>query len=347
MATKNFPTVSILIPTLNAKDVLKSCLASIAMQNYPKDKIEIIISDGGSTDGTVELAKEYGAKVVSNKLKTAEAGKMVALNAAKGDYIALIDSDNILPTTSWLKEMIVPLQEHTQAVGGEPWKYTWRKQDGFITRYCALIGMNDPFVHFLGNYDRVNLLTGKWTQVLCKERDFGKYILAEFTKNEGIPTIGANGTVFKADFLKQNARGEYLFDIDILHEALSSRGKLEFIKVKNGIIHTFCESNVSKFARKQRRRVKDFLYHKSVDERSYDWDSVGKNKTSVGFLKFFVSCITVFPLVYQSFQGYRKKRDIAWFFHPLACEITLWEYGWGFVLSLFKQEQISRDRWGQ
>ena len=192
------PKVSVVIPTLNAVGVLGACLKSIRSQNYPADRLEIVIGDGGSTDGTLELAKKYGAKVVINKLKTAEAGKMVGLKATMGEYIALIDSDNILPDANWLNEMITPLLEHPEAVGSEPWKYTWRREDGFITRYCALIGMNDPLVHFLGNYDRINLLTGKWTEVPHEEKDLGEYLLVKFDKR-GLPTIGANGTVFRAD----------------------------------------------------------------------------------------------------------------------------------------------------
>lgn len=63
------PTISILIPTLNAASVLEKCLRSITTQDYLKDKIEIIIADGGSTDKTLEIARKYGAKIYKNPLK--------------------------------------------------------------------------------------------------------------------------------------------------------------------------------------------------------------------------------------------------------------------------------------
>ncbi|MBD3366166.1 glycosyltransferase [candidate division WWE3 bacterium] len=338
-----WPKVTIVTPTLNAASVMKEELESIAKQDYPRDKIEIVVADGGSTDNTRELAKEYGARVVDNPLKTGEAGKAVGVRAATGDFIALIDSDNILPTKNWLKEMIKPLLENSEAVGSEPWKYTWREEDSFITRYSALIGMNDPFVHFLGNYDRMNSLTGKWTEVPHKEEDKGDYLLVTLG-NRGVPTIGANGTVFRAEFLKQNLTGDYLFDIDIIAKAIKEQGSVQFIKTKNGIIHTFCEANIGKFARKQRRRVRDFLYHKGVKkDREFDWET-GSN---LGMVKFLLSCVTVVPLVVQAVKGYSKKPDLAWLFHPLACEITLWEYGWGTVRSLFNRSELSREGWGQ
>ena len=64
MASNNLSTVSFLIPTLNAASVLEPCLKAIVDQNYPKDKIEIVVADGGSTDKTLIIAKKYGLKFI-------------------------------------------------------------------------------------------------------------------------------------------------------------------------------------------------------------------------------------------------------------------------------------------
>ena len=340
--------MSILIPTLNASSVLENCLESIKKQNYPTEKIEIIVADGGSTDGTVEMAKKYGAVVVENKLKTGEAGKAAALRAAGGEFVALIDSDNILPDGEWLNQMIEPLLKHAEAVGSEPWKYIWRKEDGFIDRHCALIGMNDPFVMFLGNYDRVNLLTGKWTEVEHDEEDMGGYLLLGLDKR-GVPTIGANGTVFRTGFLKGRVKGDYLFDIDIIASEIKEKGSVKFIKVKNGIIHTFCGSDIGKFARKQRRRVKDYLFHlNKKGGREFGWGEMDLGgKKSGGMVRFVLYTLLVVPVVGQAIVGFLKKADFAWFFHPVACWITLWEYGWGRIGGYFKTAELSREGWGQ
>jgi len=343
----NLPKVSIVVPTLNAASVLRFCLESIDSQDYPKEKVEIIVADGGSIDDTLAIAAKFGAKIVKNDLKTAEAGKAVGVGAAGGELIALVDSDNILPTNTWLQEMVGPLMKEPAAVGSEPWKYTWRKKDGFITRYCALIGMNDPFVHFLGNYDRVNLLTGKWTEVARDEQDKGSYLLVKFNSTN-LPTIGANGTVFRTQFLKENLRGSYLFDIDILASYIKKSGAAVFIKVKNGIIHTYCERDIGKFARKQRRRVRDYLFHRNVDNREYEWRLVDVSSRSFKAVVIFVFyCLTFFPLVIQTIRGYMKKKDSAWFFHPLACLVTLWEYSLGTLVSVFNNAELSRKEWKQ
>lgn len=340
-----WPFVSIITPTLNAHLVLEDCLKSIATQDYPPDKVELLVADGGSQDKTTELAEKYGAKIIENVLKTGEAGKAAALKSARGEFVIFIDSDNILPDKDWLKKMIQPILNHSEAVGSEPWGYTWRRQDGFIARYCALIGVNDPLVHFIGNYDRLNLLTGKWTEIKHEEKNLGNYLLVKFNEKAGVPTIGANGTVFRKSFLDENFKGDYLFDIDVVSKYLKEKGEVSFIKVKEGIIHTYCESSILKFARKQERRVRDFMYHRALGGRD-DWVLSGTDK-KVAIFKFILYCVTVVPLLGQAVLGYSKKKDLAWFFHPLACEITLFEYTFGVLGSFFKKSEANRNAWSQ
>ena len=141
---KSLPMVSFVIPVLNAEKLLPKCLSTILDQDYPKDKIEIIIAVGGSTDKSIEISQKHKAKIYHNKLKTAESGKAVGVEHATGEYICLLDSDNLLPAKNWLKEMVSPLIKDKGIVGSEPLYFKYRRNDGFIDRYCALIGMNDP-----------------------------------------------------------------------------------------------------------------------------------------------------------------------------------------------------------
>ncbi len=132
------PSISIITPTYNSAKTLKSCLDSIKNQDYEGD-IELIIADGGSTDSTLEIAQKYTDKIYPNPLKTGEAGKAVGVKRSKGEIIALIDSDNILPSKDWLFRMTEPFQDR-EIAGTEPLYYTYRGEDGYITRYCAMLG---------------------------------------------------------------------------------------------------------------------------------------------------------------------------------------------------------------
>jgi len=57
---KIFPKISIVIPSLNKVRFIERTLASIFFQDYPN--VEVIIEDGGSTDGTQEIIKRYAKK---------------------------------------------------------------------------------------------------------------------------------------------------------------------------------------------------------------------------------------------------------------------------------------------
>jgi len=347
MNNNELPSISVIIPTYNSGSVIGSCLDSITEQDYPGGLIELIIVDGGSTDNTIKIVQQYrdrlnNIRILENKLKTGEAGKALGAKAATAEIIALIDSDNILPTKDWFKTMVSPFADPA-IVGTEPIAYTWRREDSYITRYCALIGMNDPLCLFLGNYDRYSLLTGKWTGLPVKQEDKGGYIEVTLSK-EQIPTVGANGFMIRQKALLQVNIGDYLFDIDILCELINKYGadNNKIAKVKTGIVHIF-SGNLSTFIRKQRRRIEDFIFFEKRALRKYPW----KTRPRQNLIKFILYSIIGLPLFWQTIKGYLRKPDPAWFFHPIACWITLGTYGLGTIKGLFKQQITSRERWHQ
>ena len=333
--------VSFIIPTLNASSVLENCLKSIKIQSF--SSFEIIIIDGGSTDNTLNIAKKYQAKIFKNILKTAEAGKAIGVKKATGQYIALIDSDNILPTKNWLKTNIDILEQDSKLVGTEPLFFTYRSKAGFIERYSALIGANDPYSFVSGLYDRQNYINFKWTGLKIDQIDKNEYLEIKLKPNSSIPTIGANGTIFRSDFLKNNIHSDYLFDIDILANFLLKNQKsIYFAKVKQGIIHTFCESSIKKFIRKQNRRLVDYFYYQKL--RQYDWNQSSK----INNLKFILYTLLIFPMLFDTLRGFFHKPDLAWFFHPIACYTTLIVYSAVYLKQkLALNKAINRDKWSQ
>ncbi|MFZ5424776.1 MAG: glycosyltransferase family 2 protein [Patescibacteria group bacterium] len=354
---KYYPKVSFIMGTLNAERTLRECLASIRMQNYPQEKIEIVLADGGSTDKTLKIAKKYGADVVENKLVTSESGKAVALKASTGELICSIDSDNILPTKSWLKKMVKPLVKNPSYIGSEAIRFTYRKEDGYIDRYCALIGMNDPLCMWLGTYDRINTLTGKWTGLPVKYKKKNGYIEV-LLEHGNIPTIGANGFMLRKSIFEENSAlvGEYLFDVDLLEMITANKGPQKFAKVYVGVIHLYCGSSLKRFSKKQLRRVKDYLYRRNVsdvfitntyNDRSYTYGQGSALALFKNILRFAIETVLVFPLLIQSIRGYLKVKDKAWFAHIILCWLTLLMYMYGTVQSFFSRKELSRENWKQ
>lgn len=321
------PTVSVVIPTYNSESTLSQCLESIATQDYPKDRIEVIVADGGSKDRTLEIADRYGVdKVLKNPLRTGEAGKAVGTRAAKNEIVAFIDSDNVLPSRDWLRRMVEAFGDPS-IVGAEPLCYTWRPRDPVPTRYCALIGMNDPLCLRLGNYERYSNVTGRWTDLPVKTSDRGDYLLVELSESS-VPTIGANGFLVRRETLDEVSYEDYLFDIDVVPE-LVRKGHSRYAKVKIGIVHLFADST-GKFLRKTLRRIRDYLYYQRHGLRRYPWHA-----SRLGILRFVLATLALIPLAKDIVRGYRRKPDVAWLFHFIGCWLTIMVYGMVVLTSIF------------
>lgn len=333
------PSVSVVIPTLNSGSVLYACLDSIRGQRYPGELVEIIIADGGSCDDTVSIARSFGCTVVENPLKTAEAGLAAGIKASSGDLIARIDSDNILEGDDWLDTMTAPFKDPAIAAT-EPIRYTYRKQDPMLTRYCALLGMNDPLCLFLGNYDRESVLTGKWTGLDVVSRDMGDYLEIELTADR-MPTIGANGFLVRKAWVDELEIGDYCFDVDFVSDIVKN-GHDRFAKVRIGIIHLYGR-DLRTFGRKQLRRVRDWWFFNSVGERSFEWGSSMRR----GIPRFLLSCATFFPLAAQVVKGYRRVPDPAWLLHVPACYMTAFIYAFGVLEGRLRPRIHSRTGWRQ
>jgi len=333
----SLPTFDVIIPTLNSAKVLDQCLKSISTQDYPHNLVKIFIIDGGSTDSTLKIAKSYRVIIINNPLKTAESAKAIGIKRTHSKYFALIDSDNILPTKNWLKQMVLPLEKDSKLIGSEPISFTYRPKAGFIERYAALFGINDPFALITGVYDRYSLATGKWTALPISSIEHLKYIEIKLDPSKKIPTIGANGTVYRRKIFK-DFKKDYLFDIDLINQF---KDIVYFAKVKNSIIHTYCESSLPKFIRKQKRRVIDLYSYQNLRQQLWHQDF----KLPLIFALYTISLIL--PL-YHSLKVYFNKGDLAAFFHLPACLITLYIYAiytLKFKLGLLKP--LNRTQWQQ
>ena len=332
--------ISIIIPTLNSERTLEACLRAILAQRLPRDRYEIVVADAGSSDRTRDIARACGVdRIVENPLKTGEAGKSAGIRAATGDLIALVDSDNILPDDRWLERMTAPF-DNPAIVASEPLAYTVRPGDPDLTRYFALLGMNDPICLFTGNYDRLCAVTGRWTGLDVPQQDRGDYLELTLTE-QALPTIGANGFIFRRSLLEQVDWDPYFFDIDVMHQAVRA-GLNRVAKVKTGIVHLYCV-RLRDFARKQRRRIRDFLYFTAENRRTYPW----ARQRRLGIVWFALATLLVLPILAQAIRGYARRPDLAWRYHVPVCWVTLWIYGMATLRKLLglKQAPVARDTW--
>jgi glycosyltransferase involved in cell wall biosynthesis len=98
-------SISIIIPALNEENYINRCLKAIMKLNKGNMDLEIIVVDNGSTDKTIEISKSYGAKVLIKREGTIASLRNYGAKNSKGDLIAFLDADCIVPE-DWLEKAL-------------------------------------------------------------------------------------------------------------------------------------------------------------------------------------------------------------------------------------------------
>lgn len=102
------PIASIIIVNYNGRRLLQTCLESLQKLNYPREKVDVILVDNVSTDGSVEFVREKFPFVRVVEMDK-NYGQMPAINRcvkyAKGDAIVVLDNDTVV-NENWLLELV-------------------------------------------------------------------------------------------------------------------------------------------------------------------------------------------------------------------------------------------------
>ena len=90
------PFITVVMPVRNERPFIGSVLDEILGQDYPPDRMEVLVCDGMSTDGTRELVLEYAAtdprvRLLDNPRILSSAGRNVGFRAGRGDFFLVID----------------------------------------------------------------------------------------------------------------------------------------------------------------------------------------------------------------------------------------------------------------
>ncbi len=123
------PKFSIIVPVYNVEKYIGKCLESIKNQTY-KD-YEVIVVNDGSTDKSMEIAKEYNVKVINTKHVSVSEARNIGVKHATGEYLMFLDSDDF-----WDNKL---LEEITKSLKNTPdlvrFQVRTVTDDGVVTNY--------------------------------------------------------------------------------------------------------------------------------------------------------------------------------------------------------------------
>ena len=93
--------VSVIVPVYNAEEYLRDCLDSLLMQTIDQKEMEVLLINDGSTDGSLEICREYGEiydniVIINKNNEGVSAARNIGIEKARGKYIMFLDADDEL-----------------------------------------------------------------------------------------------------------------------------------------------------------------------------------------------------------------------------------------------------------
>jgi mycofactocin system glycosyltransferase len=195
----NHPMVSVIVPVRNREKDLARCLRSLSGLRYPAHRLEIIVVDDASSDGSLRVAAQFPVQTLAVRTRRqAAACRNLAARQAKGEILAFMDSDCVADPL-WLHELLPTFRDPAVgAVGGLVDSYfeekgldryekvksslqvsTWHKRSSererhFYVPSCNLLIRREVFLE-LGGF-REDLYVGEDVDLCWRLQKLGKAV---------------------------------------------------------------------------------------------------------------------------------------------------------------------------
>ena len=177
----DYPSVSIIVTTLNNELTIEECLRSIRELDYPQESIEVLMVDAGSRDSTLDIAKKHMVRLISKPLN-APAAYNYASKIVKNEILGFIDADAKVEK-QWLKKLIPHLIDKNVAAASGTIE-TWNK-DRVIPR-CIGYDLSYRYGRIRGSAQRVatmNLILKK--EMMDEVRGFDENLPTQYDTDMG------------------------------------------------------------------------------------------------------------------------------------------------------------------
>ncbi len=131
------PLVSIIIPSLQEEKLLERTLRQFTQEVKQRFGLELIVSDGGSTDRTLEIARQYADVIIEampQERQNISLGRNRGARAAKGEILVFINADTIIENIAHFFEEMIVVMNRPGLTGATCSVGIYREEEGFSDR---------------------------------------------------------------------------------------------------------------------------------------------------------------------------------------------------------------------
>jgi glycosyltransferase involved in cell wall biosynthesis len=306
-------TVTFVTPTFNSEVWIDSYVASIYKQKYPKNLIDILFIDGGSTDKTYQKATQYGIKIINNDLILGDPGFAIGAESATGDFMVFMGHDNELVQDNWIESMIAPMLANEDIVASFPHLEN-RSEDTWLTRYVNKF--TDPGNHFVYEYAN-NPLT--FSKCYKKIEENKSWVVYDFrVENHPILEFEQGFTIRRNGYARDSST--WYCGIMAVLGLIKSGKKIAYVPIASNY-HTTLNKGILQFIKKHRWAI-----NYNLDKR--ETFGIYKEKFGLKARKKYISSyrkcrIYLYPFygisfvvpLLRSLYMLAKDRDGEWIYH--------------------------------
>jgi glycosyltransferase involved in cell wall biosynthesis len=315
------PTVTFIIPVLNAGGILENCLQSIRRQDYPQDRVEILLGDAGSKDNTREIAAKYGAQVFHDDGRNIEDGKKAALLHATGEYIVFIDADNEITHPDYTRRSVEALSKNPSAFGVESYYLPSPRMNSFCAYLTSVLHISDPVAWMMS------------IKPVFVSAD-GEVERWKFPEGSLAYPIGSNGFMFRFSELKVADALKNYSDTHTSVRVVQTSGKREWLRLRGRGVYHYYVATLGAFLKKRRRATCHFLDMQK--EHGFSWTE--RKPRIPGWLACFLAVTVIWPCV-QALVGLLRTGNRLWLWHPPTCFFSALGVLWGIQTHLFSKDK--------
>lgn len=341
MMNDTLPLVSVIIATFNSSKVLPRVLEAIRKQNYPQDKIEILVVDGGSSDNTKEIAHEYNCIILENPKTEPVYARFIGLQNAKGKYVVTIDHDEVLSNPDSIKNRVNALLEHPECKAALCSGYKRPDDYPLLNQYISDFG--DPYSLYMYHCPKDYVFFPRFLKNKYKIMfESNNYLQIQIGKNMRslIVELICTATMIDLKYFKNFLTGNYTTDSSILCHAfyiMLEKGNNTIIVSKNDPLVHYSVDSLKAYWPKLKWRIINNVHFSEKADNGATGRAVYQKINPVKKYFFVVYAFTmVIPLI-EGFILSIKRKNIIYLMHPVFSIYVAFQILWQYFRKIIKR----------